>query len=162
MDVPASATATDALAWAVSWSPAARSSTPYRALPHVYYWGRPTPPAVACAAIRDAAEMTGIPGARPTGASPRCAAARDIREADEHEDDSGTGTWVIRTDEPQESVEDPFGLQRPTDCADDADPEGLGIRFRNCRRRASFALPGARRRSSALERTCREPWAQPA
>ena len=49
-----------------------------------------------------------------------------IREADEHEDDSGTGTWVIRTDEPQESVEDPFGLRRPTDCADDADPEGLG------------------------------------
>jgi nitric oxide reductase NorD protein len=49
-----------------------------------------------------------------------------IREAQEDEDDSGTGTWVVRTDEPQESVEDPFGLQRPTDRADEADPEGLG------------------------------------
>ena len=49
-----------------------------------------------------------------------------IRDADEDEDDRGTGTWVIRTDEPQESVEDPFGLQRPTDRADQADPDALG------------------------------------
>jgi nitric oxide reductase NorD protein len=49
-----------------------------------------------------------------------------IREAEEGEDDKGTGTWVVRTDEPQESVEDPLGLQRPTDRADEADPEGLG------------------------------------
>ena len=49
-----------------------------------------------------------------------------IREIADGEDDTGTGTWVIRTDEPQETVEDPFGLQRPTDRADDADPEGLG------------------------------------
>jgi nitric oxide reductase NorD protein len=33
---------------------------------------------------------------------------------------------VIRADEPQESVEDPFGLQRPADQDDHADPEGLG------------------------------------
>jgi nitric oxide reductase NorD protein len=33
---------------------------------------------------------------------------------------------VIRTDEPQESVEDPFGLQRPADSATDPDPVGLG------------------------------------
>ncbi len=49
-----------------------------------------------------------------------------IREADERRRRQRTGTWVIRTDEPQESVEDPFGLQRPTDRADEADPEGLG------------------------------------
>ena len=126
VDVPASATATDALAWAVSWSPAARSSTPYRALPHVYYWGRPTPPAVACAAIRDAAEDDGIPRRSTNRRVAEMRRRPRIREADEHEDDSGTGTWVIRTDEPQESVEDPFGLRRPTDCADDADPGGLG------------------------------------
>ena len=53
--------------------------------------------------------------ARRSAASPKCAAAPGIREAAEDEDDSGTGTWVIRPDEPQESVEDPFGLQRPTD-----------------------------------------------
>jgi hypothetical protein len=42
----------------------------------------------------------------------------------EGEDDSVTGTWVIRPDEPR-GVEDPFGLQRPTDRADEADPEAL-------------------------------------
>jgi nitric oxide reductase NorD protein len=47
------------------------------------------------------------------------------REAAEDEDDSSSGTWVIRADEPQESVEDPYGLQRPTDRDDAADPEGL-------------------------------------
>lgn len=47
------------------------------------------------------------------------------RDAAENEDDAHAGTWVIRADEPQESVEDPFGLQRPADRDDDADPEGL-------------------------------------
>ena len=47
------------------------------------------------------------------------------REAAEDEDDNSAGTWVIRADEPQESVEDPCGLQRPTDRDDAADPEGL-------------------------------------
>ena len=47
------------------------------------------------------------------------------REAPEGEDDDRSGTWVIRTDEPQESVEDPFGLQRPADHDEHADPEGL-------------------------------------
>ena len=48
-----------------------------------------------------------------------------MREAAEDEDDNSAGTWVIRADEPQESVEDPCGLQRPADRDDDADPEGL-------------------------------------
>ena len=48
------------------------------------------------------------------------------REAAEDEDDNSSGTWVIRADEPQESVEDACGLQRPTDRDDAADPEGLG------------------------------------
>ena len=38
----------------------------------------------------------------------------------------GTGVSIIRPDEPPESVEDPFGLQRPANRADEADPEGLG------------------------------------
>ena len=48
-----------------------------------------------------------------------------VRDAPEDEDDGRAGTWVIRADEPQESVEDPFGLQRPADRDDHADPEGL-------------------------------------
>ena len=47
------------------------------------------------------------------------------REATEDEDDPDAGTWVIRADEPQESVEDPLGLQRPSDRDETADPEGL-------------------------------------
>ena len=49
-----------------------------------------------------------------------------MRESADDEDDRQPGTWVIRADEPQESVEDPFGLQRPADHDEDADPEGLG------------------------------------
>jgi nitric oxide reductase NorD protein len=48
------------------------------------------------------------------------------RQATEDEDDETPGTWVIRPDEPQESVEDPYGLQRPADRDDEADAEGLG------------------------------------
>ncbi len=48
-----------------------------------------------------------------------------VREAAEDEDDNSAGTWVIRADEPQESVEDACGLQRPADRDDAADPEEL-------------------------------------
>ena len=47
------------------------------------------------------------------------------RLAADDEDDLGTGVWVIRADEPQESVEDPYGMQRPADRDDKADTEGL-------------------------------------
>jgi nitric oxide reductase NorD protein len=47
------------------------------------------------------------------------------REAPDDEDDQETGSWVIRADEPQESVEDPHGLQRPADREQHADAEGL-------------------------------------
>ena len=68
------------------------------------------------------------------------------REAQEDEDDRGAGTWSgFRADEPQESVEDPLGLQRPTDRADEADPEALGTRSRNCRRRVSSGRQVARK-----------------
>ena len=90
----------------------------------VWYWGRAR------------AVLAGIAGSswhgeerEPERAAPRVADMRRrprIREAAEDEDDRGTGTWVIRPDEPQESVEDPFGLQRPIDRADDVDPESLG------------------------------------
>lgn len=48
------------------------------------------------------------------------------RVAADDEDDATTGTWVIRADDPQESVEDPFGLQRPADRDQHADPDALG------------------------------------
>jgi nitric oxide reductase NorD protein len=43
-----------------------------------------------------------------------------MRPAADDEDDAGAGTWMIRPDEPLESVEDPMGLQRPADRDEDA------------------------------------------
>ena len=98
----------------------------YRGVAAVWVWGRPVRgPAGA------SPSPEGVAGdAQPTPPRPqRVTEMRRrprVREAAEDEDDEGSGSWVIRADEPQESVEDPYGLQRPTDRSDDADPEGLG------------------------------------
>jgi nitric oxide reductase NorD protein len=122
--VPVCTSASDAFRWAMARDP--DPPTPYKGIAPAWYWGRP-----------HASESTSS-GARPYSAADveqqrptrrRVAEMRRrprIRDAEDDEDDSGTGTWVIRADEPQETVEDPFGLQRPADKADEADPEGLG------------------------------------
>ena len=115
----------EALAWAQQTSQGGNPSRAYRTVPAVWYWGRPqhgsaVPHAMTCPDLDDT---------RPRSTNRRVVEMRRsprIREAEEGEDDTGTGTWVVRTDEPQETVEDPLGLQRPTDRADEADPEGLG------------------------------------
>src|SRR5690606_16993306 len=48
-----------------------------------------------------------------------------VRQAPEDEDDDKLGMWMVQIDDPQESVEDPMGLQRPTDRDDDADAGDL-------------------------------------
>jgi nitric oxide reductase NorD protein len=89
-----------------------------------WYWGeilvphRPLGPATT-----PPSEETGRSLPRPRVAEMR--RRPRVREAGDDEDDSHAGTWVIRADEPQESVEDPVGLQRPADRDADADPEGL-------------------------------------
>jgi nitric oxide reductase NorD protein len=47
------------------------------------------------------------------------------RAAGDEEDDATEGTWIVRTDDPQEKVEDAGGLQRPTDRDADANPGEL-------------------------------------
>jgi nitric oxide reductase NorD protein len=122
--VPVFAQPADALEWATTRVRADRRA--YRGVPAVWYWGRARPAAPGLAGAsqydndRPDAEWMKRRRVAEMRRRPR------IREAAEDEDDGGTGTWVIRPDEPQESVEDPLGLQRPTDRADDADPEGLG------------------------------------
>lgn len=39
----------------------------------------------------------------------------EVREADERDERSGPGAWMVQTAQPNEHAEDPFGLQRPTD-----------------------------------------------
>jgi nitric oxide reductase NorD protein len=48
-----------------------------------------------------------------------------VRRAPDDEDDNGTGIWMVQLDDPQEHVEDPMGLQRPTDRDDEVDPDDL-------------------------------------
>ena len=97
----------------------------YRGVSLPWYWGeilephRLLAPATPCESEEAGSAMPGKPRVAEMRRRPR------VREAAEDEDDSHAGTWVIRADEPQESVEDPFGLQRPADRDADADPEGL-------------------------------------
>lgn len=125
LDLPAGVKVSDALRWA-GRLPASGPADTYREIPPAWYWGR----ALAASSARPATALRdddNEPGQAVTRR--RVAEMRRrprSREAADDEDDSGAGTWVIRPDEPQETVEDPFGLQRPTDRADEADPEGLG------------------------------------
>jgi len=121
---PLDACPAETLLWARTQS--AETTGRYRALPSVFYWGYPVRPscAVPSGPAGDRDPETSV--RRP---SPRVAEMRRrprVREAADDEEDTGTGTWIIRADEPQESVEDPFGLQRPVDREENADPEALG------------------------------------
>ncbi|MGE5816173.1 MAG: nitric oxide reductase activation protein NorD [Acidobacteriota bacterium] len=98
----------------------------HRPVRPVWYWGQTMPPLSVPDTVREihqqdgADTATGKPRVSEMRRSPR------VRPTEENEDDRGSGTWMIRPDEPQESVEDPHGLQRPTDRDDHADPDGLG------------------------------------
>ena len=125
-EVPMCATASAALDWARALPLAGEpGGGAYRGVPPVAYWGRSLPPHP-----RMVGGASGGGEERPRQTGPRRVVEMRRRprprEAGEDEDDQGTGMWVIRPDEPQESVEDPFGLQRPSDRADEADPEALG------------------------------------
>ena len=51
----------------------------------------------------------------PEPRSSRLTRRPDVRESDDDEDDGRQGAWMIQSAQPQEHVEDPFGMQRPTD-----------------------------------------------
>ncbi len=122
--VPVCRTASDSLAWAARVSASQPSAPSHRSITPAWYWGR----AYAAGSAAGDGPWARDDDAPSPRAQRRVAEMRRrprVREAAEDEDDHGTGTWVIRTDEPQETVEDPFGLQRPADTAE-VDPEGLG------------------------------------
>lgn len=48
-----------------------------------------------------------------------------VREDLEDEDDEHAGMWAVQLDDPQEHVEDPMGLQRPTDRDERVDSDDL-------------------------------------
>lgn len=45
----------------------------------------------------------------------------EVREDEEGEDESEAGPWMLQMEDPHEHVEDPMGLQRPTDRGDDGE-----------------------------------------
>ena len=81
------------------------------------------PPAVQVTSVEDDGEEAATGTAPPRVAEMR--RTPRARQADGDEDDGHAGSWVIRADDPQESVEDPLGLQRPADRDDGANPEDL-------------------------------------
>jgi nitric oxide reductase NorD protein len=105
--------------------PAAPITGAYRPVRPVWYWGQVMDPSI----VPDRGGILPVDDEPPRNRPPRVSEMRRrprVRQASEDEDDRGAGTWVIRADEPQESVEDPYGLQRPADRDDRADPDGLG------------------------------------
>lgn len=115
----------ETMRWAEATTPRPHGGR-YRGVAPVWHWGRPLEASASIRASERAGQDAAPPGrTRPPRVSemPRRPRPRDAAEG---EDDQGTGTWVIRADDPQESVEDPFGLQRPADRDDEADPDGLG------------------------------------
>ncbi len=109
-------------------APTARggASGRYRGIAPVWHWGVVLPPPVP---VRG----SGFTGLEPEAADrPPSSRVAEMtrrprpREAAPDEDDEEMGAWVIRADEPMESVEDPFGLKRPADRDDEAEADGLG------------------------------------
>ena len=121
--VPLAATPAESRRWARATAARLRGAAGrYRGVAIVPLWGRliATPPV--------ASDRPATAGEPPSPAPMRSASLRQQprpRSAADDEDDDRPGTWIVRPDEPMESVEDPMGLQRPVDQADDAGAEDL-------------------------------------
>lgn len=95
---------------------------PYRGLPAVEHWGTveappPAPPDHHASGTADES----VAPARTSRLDRR----PKVRTAADDEDDEAAGIWMIQLDDPQETVEDPMGLNRPTDRDDEADADDL-------------------------------------
>jgi nitric oxide reductase NorD protein len=116
--LPIPATPAESRQWAhVTAARLRRTAGRYRGVAIVPLWGQviaAAPPAHAGEAVADD---------EPSSRGPiRSASLRQrphVRQAADDEDDDRPGTWMIRPDEPLESVEDPMGLQRPADRDED-------------------------------------------
>lgn len=96
----------------------------YRGIAPVALWGDVTNAPVAGGAGESTTEAdTGPPPPRARRATLRHRPA--TREAGDDEDDESPGMFMVRLDDPMESVEDPMGLQRPADQDTSAAPEDL-------------------------------------
>ncbi|MEO6446069.1 MAG: VWA domain-containing protein [Gemmatimonadaceae bacterium] len=113
---------------------------PYRGLPAVALWGlvEHAPPEPARRPGGTANEDEAHAPRRVT----RMQRRPKVRQAVEDEDDDHVGLWMIQMDDPQEHVEDPMGLQRPTDRDDDVDPADLADSLSELPEARLVAAPG--------------------
>jgi nitric oxide reductase NorD protein len=116
--VPAAAAPAESRQWARATADRLRGAAGrYRGVAIVPLWGRLLP------SDSGAAPRPATAADEPSRRGPiRSASLRQrprARRAADGEDDNRPGTWMIRPDEPMESVEDPMGLQRPADRDED-------------------------------------------
>ncbi len=120
------ATPAEARLWAERTSPAIESRQGrFRGLPVVPHWGRVLPAARGDSPVPALGAASATREPPVPGRSSVLRRAPRPREAGAGEDEGRMGTWIIRPDEPQESVEDPFGVQRPADRNDEAATDEL-------------------------------------
>jgi nitric oxide reductase NorD protein len=116
--IPVTATPAESRRWARATAGRLRRvATSYRGVAIVPLWGQviaPLSPSARDGVAADAeVSRRGPIRSAPLRQRPR------MRQAADDEDDARPGTWMIRPDEPKESVEDPMGLQRPADRDED-------------------------------------------
>ena len=112
-------------AWAEAEAERIRSHAgPYRGVPAVSIWGLITSPTDAPVRRTMAGTPDDTEAARKQKISFMMRRPR-VRQPADDEDDDNVGIWMIQLDDPQEHVEDPMGLQRPTDRDDEVDPDDL-------------------------------------
>jgi len=145
-DLPFTTTPSGSRAWAEDmarrmWAVGGR----YRGVATVALWGRFE------AAVPEAVQATQTETDEGISSEPtrsRSATLRHrpaIREAGDDEDDDRPGMWMVRLDEPMESVEDPMGLRRPADRDEAADPESLADSLSELSVARIVRMPGAPR-----------------
>ena len=143
-DVPLAATPAAARAWAhARCALLPTDGGRCRGLPPVPQWGRLL---VVSAPAELALHGESRPSAAPSpGRTHPLRRSPRSREAQPGEDSRSMGMWIIRPDEPQESVEDPLGLERPADRDAEAAPEELADALADLPQTRMIATPNAPR-----------------
>lgn len=119
------ANSADSLAWASAAAPGMASlEAPYRGIRKDLWLGAVRPNA-GRQQLQPNSESS-ADGASPPQRKGQLLRRPEVREAPEDEDDEqNQGMWMLQMDDPQQHVEDPMGLQRPTDRDESTDAGDL-------------------------------------
>jgi nitric oxide reductase NorD protein len=122
--IPTASTPAESLAWARQEATRIRKwAGRYRGIAPVFVWGLPAPPAEEAPTQLLEAQVHDSSALAKAGRMQR---RPRVRSSAQDEDDPQPGIWLPRADDPQESVEDPMGLQRPSDREEQAKADDLG------------------------------------